>query len=201
MGTAGRGTVVTAARDIAIAGAVALAVAGGHAAYRARPLVRGIEIRVPASLVRAAPGYAAVRLTFDRVALDVPHVSPAPKEPFEPLPRIGDWWLVGAAPRVNAVRLRGRPLFVQLMPGPSQVSAAAAEMRPSGVSDAFVTGTINVAGTARTVRDDGYVWLDFAFAPLAVPESVADGPALAVLRVLPSGRAGLAGVIVNGTRY
>lgn len=194
---------MTDTRGIAIAGAIALVLTGGHAAYRAWPLARGTEILVPASLVRqaVAPEYVAVRLAFDRIALDVPHAAPPPKEPFEALPRAGDWWMSGAAPHANAVRLRGRPLYVLLAPAPPPTPGGTVEMRPSAVSDTLATGAVNVAGTVTTVRDDGYLWLDFAFAPLTVPASAPDGPALAVLRVLPSGRAALIGVVVNGSRY
>ena len=97
-------------------------------------------------------------------------------------------------------------------------------MRPSTVSDALVAGAINLAGTVTSVREDGYIWLDFGFAPIAVPPDVASGArppvapgprrdgaapippgadpgVAAVLRVLPSGRAALDGVIVSGRRY
>jgi hypothetical protein len=195
--------VVTSARDIAIAAAVALAVTGGHAAYQIWPLARGTEITAPASLIRGGTpaGYAAVRLTFARIALDVPHAPPAPKEPFQALPRAGNWWTSGGVARVNAIALRGRPLYVQLTPTQPQTPDRPVDTQPSTVSDRPAAGAINVAGTVTTVRDDGYVELDFGFAPLPVPVSVPAGPAAAILRVLPSGRAVLVGVVVNGTRY
>ena len=40
-----------------------------------------------------------------------------------------------------------------------------------------------------------------AIAPIELPVDLPAGPAAAVLRVLPSGRATLAGVVVNGVRY
>jgi hypothetical protein len=75
-------------------------------------------------------------------------------------------------------------------------------MRASTVSNALVPGAINLAGIATSVNDDGYITLDFALGPVAVPShAAADAGVVAILRVLPSGRATLAGVIVNGTRY
>lgn len=46
-------------------------------------------------------------------------------------------------------------------------------MRAATVSDALVDGAINVAGIVVVVREDGYVWLDFSFGPIAVPGDVA----------------------------
>ena len=97
-------------------------------------------------------------------------------------------------------------------------------MKVATVSDAVVSGAINLASTVRRVREDGYLWLDFPFGLIGVPRDVAararspvtpgprastpepmppaaDPGVFAVLRVLPSGRAALAGLIVNGTRY
>ncbi|HYT65839.1 MAG TPA: hypothetical protein VEL51_05445 [Vicinamibacterales bacterium] len=74
-------------------------------------------------------------------------------------------------------------------------------MRASTVSDVRVDGTVNLAGIV-TGASDGYLWVDFSHGTIAVPGRVAaDTPVFAVLRVLPSGRSGLSGVIVNGTRY
>ncbi len=103
-------------------------------------------------------------------------------------------------------------------------------MRPVTVSDVAVDGAINLAGTVTRVREDGYLWLDFSIGWIGVPSEIesnarpldapaprnagagagaevgaippgADPGVFAVLRVLPSGRAALTGVIVRGTRY
>jgi hypothetical protein len=221
-----RGGVVTGARGIAAAGAIALVVTGSHTAYRSWPVRHGTEVCLPAALVRqsAALALVAVRLPLARIELDVPHTRPAVGEPFEPLRRIGDWWAAGGSAGTNARRLRGRPLYLQLTPGRPLWTGGPDEMRASTVSDGLVGGAINLAGLVSSVREDGYLWLDFSFGPIAVPPAVAAaarpftdpgprptaaGPILpatdpgvaAVLRVLPSGRAALVGVIVNGTRY
>lgn len=195
---------MTDARGIAAAGVIALVVTGAHAAYQSWPAARGTEICVPATLVRRPVdmGMAEVRLPFSRIALDVPHTAPAITETFEPVQRTGEWWIAGGGARANARRLRGHPLYLQLAPGQPLWAGGPVEMRASTVSDALVPGAVNLAGTVTLVREDGYIRLDFAFAPMAVPPNVAaDARVAAVLRVLPSGRATLVGVIVNGTRY
>ena len=217
---------MTDARGIAGAGAIALVVTGAHAAYRSWPVTQGTEMFVPAAVVRleGGQGLVAVQLPVARIELDVPHTPPAVHDSFASVQRIGEWWVADGGARANGRRLRGRPLYLQLAPGPPLWAGGPGEMRPSTVSDAPVSGAINLAGTVTSVREDGYIWLDFAFAPIAVPRDVASsarppvspgprrtdaGPippgadpgVAAVLRVLPSGRSALAGVIVNGTRY
>jgi len=196
---------MTGARGIVAAAAIAIAVTGAHAAYRSWPVTHGTEIVVPATLVRLPfePRLSGVQLPFARIALDVPHPSPVDGGPFEPVPRLGAWWKpAGADTRANARRLRGRPLYLQLAQGPPLWTGGPVEMRPVTISDALVDGAVNLAGLVTSVRESGYVWLDFSLGPIAVPgDTPKDARASAVLRVLPSGRATLAGVIVNGTRY
>lgn len=217
---------MTDLRGIVAAGAIAVVLTGSHAAYFSWPSAYGTEIDVPAALVRqpTAMPLVDVQLPFSQIALDVPHTTPAIEEPFVPLARIGNWWVAGGDEHAMARKLRGRPLFVQLEAGGPLWTGGAPGMRARSVSDAAVSGATNLEGTVTSVREDGYLWVDFGFAPIAVPREVADAarpfvefgprrartgpvpPAVdpgvaAVLRVLPSGRATLAGVIVFGRRY
>lgn len=193
-------------RGIALAGAIALAVTAGHGAYRAWPSMHGVEMFLAGDISRPPinTGLVSVRLRVEQIALDTPHPTQADMRRYELVRRTGDWWLANGERGANARRLRGRPLYIQLAPGPALWPGGPAEMRASTVSNALVPGAINLAGIATSVNDDGYITLDFALGPVAVPShAAADAAAVAVaiLRVLPSGRATLAGVIVNGTRY
>lgn len=217
---------MTGVRGVVAAGGIAVVLTGAHAVHLSWPAMYGTEIYVPAALVRQPTGMplVAVRLPFAQIALDVPHTTPPLEEPVEPLARLGDWWIAGGDGDTMARRLRGRPLHVQLEPGGPLWTGGAAGMRARTVSDAVVSGATNLSGTVTSVREDGYLTLDFGFAPIAVPEAVAararpmadrgarrartgpipppaDPGVAAVLRVLPSGRAVLAGIIVNGKRY
>ena len=197
---------MTGARGIAIAGLVALTVTSAHAIYRSWPATHGVEIAVPAALVRQPGGLemVSVQLPLARIALDVPHTGPAVTETFESVRRLGDWWVTGGDALVNMRRLRGRPLYLQLTAGQPAWPGGPAEMRPSTVSVSAVAGATNLAGVVSRVREDGYVWLDFSFGWISVPGPLppsTDPGVFAVVRVLPSGRATLTGVIVNGTRH
>ena len=216
---------MTDARGIAAAGAIALVVTGAHAAYRAWPVRNGTELCVRAAMVRLPDTtLVAVQVPLARIAIDVPHTTPAPSDTFEPVRVIGTWWVTGESAVATARRLRGRPLYLQLRPGPPLWTGGPVDMRLSTVSDSIVSGAINLAGRVTSVREDGYIWLDFAVGPSAAPPDVAararpaapagprgsrtgpippasDPDVAAVLRVLPSGRAALVGVIVNGSRY
>lgn len=217
---------MSGARGIIVAGLVAIGVTGSHALYRVWPATAGTEICVPAALVNQPTdlGLVAVQLPFARIELDVPHTAPAAGDTFERVPRIGEWWTVGGDVTANARRFRGRSLYLQLTAGQPIWPGGPVEMRPSTVSDSAVAGATNLAGIVANLREDGYVWLDFSFGWIAVPKDVAakarpfapprprndvtapappatDPGVFAVLRVLPSGRAALVGVIVNGARY
>lgn len=217
---------MSGARGIAAAGLIAVAVTSTHALYRSWPVTHGTEICVPAALYRqpVEVGVVMVRLPIARIELDVPHATPIVTETFEPARRAGDWWITGGDKSANMRARRGRPLYLQLEPGEPPVPDGPAVMRPSTVSDTVVSGAVNVEGIVTRVREDGYIWLDFpvgwfgvpreieaAARPLFVqgprgndtepPKPAADPGIYAVLRVLPSGRASLVGVIVNGTRY
>jgi hypothetical protein len=218
---------MTRARGIAVAGAFAVAVTGAHALYRSWPVTQGTEICVPAALFRqpVEVGVVMVRLPIARIELDVPHTTPAVTETFEPARRLGEWWITGGDRSANGRARRGRPLYLQLESGEPAMPGGPAVMRPSTISDTVVTGAVNLEGIVTRVREDGYVWLDFPVGWIGVPPAIessarplfvpgqqrnadtgppppaADPDVYAVLRVLPSGRAALTGVIVKGVRY
>jgi hypothetical protein len=214
---------MSGARGIAAAGLIAIFVTGARGLYRAWPVTHGIEIYVPAAIF-AQPGDLAmveVRMPFARLELDVPHTTREVGETFEPVRRMGTWWNDGPS---KARALAGRALYLQLLAAEPLWPGGPAAMRPSTVSDGVVNGAINLEGMVSRASESGYIWLDFPFGWIGVPRSVvsharpfvppgartntrgsippaSDPGVFAVLRVLPSGRAALTGVIVNGTRY
>ena len=217
---------MTGARGIAVAGVFAVVVTGAHALYRSWPVTHGAEICVPAALHRqpVEVGVVMVRLSIARIELDVPHVPPAVAEVFEPAQRRGGWWITGDDTSANMRARRGRPLYLQLEAGEPASPGGPAVMRPSTVNDTAVGGAVNLQGMVTRVREDGYIWLDFPVGWIGVPREIelgarplvvpgprvtetgppkpaADPGVCAVLRVLPSGRAALVGVIVSGKRY
>jgi hypothetical protein len=217
---------MTGARGVVIASLVAVAVTSTHAVYRLWPATHGMEICVPAALYRqpVQVGVVQVGLPMSRIELDVPHTAPAVTEPFESVRAIGGWWVIGGDARANSRALRGRPLYLQLTAGEPVMPGGPAVMRLVTVSDAAVSGATNVAGAVLRVREDGYIWLDYPVGWISVPRDVeskarpldapgprgnitgpippaADPGVYAVLRVLPSGRSALVGVIVSGKRY
>jgi hypothetical protein len=216
---------MTGARGILAAGALAVVVTTTHAAYRSWPVSHGIEVIVPAAIYAQPADVAmvAVQLPLERIELDVPHTAPVETEAFERVGQVGAWWTKDSDDTANRRRLIRRRLYLQLTPTQPPWPGGPAAMQPSTASDALVPGAINLAATVGRVREDGYIWLWFPFAPIGVPRDVAaharplvppapraanatplppsDPGVYAVLRVLPSGRAALVGVIVNGTRY
>jgi hypothetical protein len=217
---------MTGARGIIVAGVFAVVVAGTHALYRSWPVTHGTEICVPAALYRqpVEVGLVLVQVPFARIALDTSHTTPVVTETYEPVRRIGGWWITGGDKSANMRARRGRPLYLQFTPGQPVLPGGPPVMRPITVSDTAIDGTVNLVGIVVQVREDGYIRLDFPFGWIGVPRDVetharpldAPGPrgnntgpippavdpgVFAILRALPSGRAALVGVIVNGQRY
>lgn len=213
------------ARSLLMAGAFAAIVTASHAAYRWWPASRGTEIVVPAAMYSQDDDVPMIRveLPLSHIELDVRHTMPVVTEPFERVRHTGTWWATGQSGPVNARALRGRAVYLQLAAGPLLWPGGPPAMYPASVSDRPVAGAVNLAATVERVREDGYLWLRFPFGLIPVPRDIAaharsrkepfprptdaappppfDPGVYAVLRVLPSGRATLTGLIVNGTRY
>lgn len=217
---------MSAPARIALAGLTALALIVSHAAYRAWPGWRGVEIYLPTSLYPVSPadvGYVRIDLPAERLRLEAPRGANDPRaELFQPVRGIGTRWASGGG--AAAVRgQRGRELFVQLEPDRPLWPQGPVSMRAVSVSDARVTGATNLSGRVTRVDERGRLWLTFGSHQMAVPPEIAarakpldvaretnrpqtlmgrapDPGTFAIFRVLPSGRAVLAGLIVDGKR-
>jgi hypothetical protein len=139
---------VTSARGIIAAGIIAVVVTATHAAYRVWPVAYGVEACVPAALYRqpAQIGVVLVRLSVERIELDVPHVPPAVTESFEPVQRFGDWWITGGDRTANRRARQGRSLYLQLTSGEPAFPGGPAQVSARTVSDGMVPGAVNLAG-------------------------------------------------------
>jgi hypothetical protein len=227
---------VNAPARIILAGLVALVLSVWHAAYRAWPGWRGVEIYLPASMYPADPaglGYIRIDLPAERLRLEVPpepRVVPfesAANEPqaelFQPVRHAGAGWEFRGGDPASVNRLRGRDLFVQLEPDRPLWPNGPASMRPVSVSDTLITGATNLAGHVNTADERGRFHLTFGSHQMPEPPEVAarakpldvvrapnrpptargraaDPGTFAVFRILPSGRAVLAGLLVDGKR-
>lgn len=212
---------------IVAAGLAALATIVSHAAYRAWPAWRGAEIYLPASLYPAEPagiGYIQLDLPGERLQLDGPHEGNGPQaELFQPVRRAGAGWESRGEGTTSVSRLSGRDLFVQLEPDRPLWPNGPVSMRPMSVSDTPITGVTNLAGHVTRADERGRLRLSFGSHQMPVPPEVAarakaldvvrepnrpptargraaDPGTFAIFRVLPSGRAVLAGLLVDGKR-
>ena len=220
-----RVALVSAAARIAVAGLTSLALVASHAAYRAWPAWRGVEIYLPVSLSPADPhGYVRIDIPAERLRVDVPGTTKEPPgEPFQFVRATGATRAALVAGVAGVRRLRGRDLVVQVEPDRPLWPQGPVAMRPVSVSDAPVAGAANLAGLVTRADEHGRLWLTFGSHQMAVPPEVAarakplavarepdrpptapgrppDPGTFAIFRVLASGRATLAGLIVDGTR-
>ena len=218
---------MSAAARIVLAGVAALALTISHAAYSAWPGWRGVEIYLAASLYPADPagtGNVRIDLPAERLRLNVSRGVDEPQaELFQPVRGVGSLWASGSASSSTVRSRRGRDLFVQLAPEQPLWPQGPVSMRPTGVSDTPIAGVINLAGQVTRADARGYVWLTFGSHQMPVPPTIAsrttprdvvrqpnrppetmgrpaDPGTFAIFRVLPSGRAVLAGLIVEGKR-
>jgi hypothetical protein len=159
-----------------------------------------------------------------------PRVVPlqsAPNEPqaelFQPVRRAGAGWGSRGEGPASVSRLRGRDLFVQLEPDRPLWPHGPVSMRPLSVSRTPIAGATNLGGHVNRADERGHLWLTFDSHQMAVPPEVAartkpldrvrepnrpptargraaDPGTFAIFRVLPSGRAVLAGLLVDGKR-
>lgn len=218
---------MSAPARIALAGAAALAVIASHAAYRAWPGWRSVEIYFPASLYPVTPaslGDVRIDLPAERLRLNVSRGADEPQaELFQPVRGVGARWASGGASSSTVRSRRGRDLFVQLEPDRPLWPQGPASMRPVSVSDTPITGVTNLAAHVNRADERGRLWLTFGSHQMDVPLEVAsrakplavvrepnrpptamgrapDPGTVAIFRVLSSGRAVLAGLIVDGKR-
>ena len=186
--------------------------------YPADPADLGyIRIDLPAERLRVeAP-----------LGLRVVPLQSAANEPqaelFQPVRGVGAPWASGGEGAATVQRLRGRDLFVQLEPDRPMWPAGPVSMRPVSVSRTPIASATNLAGHVNRVDERGHFWLTFDSHQMPVPPEVAarakpldrvrepnrpptargraaDPGTFAIFRVLPSGRAVLAGLLVDGKR-
>lgn len=198
---------------ITLAGLSALVLIASHAVYRAWPRWYGTELYLPAAVYPVDPtslGYVRVDVAAERLRLGVPGgLGEQQTKLFQSVRGIG-----GVS--------RGN-VFVQLEPDQSLWPHGPVAMRPVSVSETRVAGATNLAGHVTRVDEAGRVWLTFGSHQLPVPPDVVtrakplevirepnrspaaksrppDPGTFAIFRVLPSGRAAIAGLIVAGRR-
>lgn len=215
----------TPARVVA-AGLASLALVLSHAVYRQWPAWRGVEVYLPAALVPAQPArarYVRVDLPAERLVIEPARPDPDRRDTFEPVRRVGAWWGPAGDEAASAWRVRGRRVFVQLEEAEPMWPGGPAWMRPVAVADAPIDTARNIAATVGSAERSGRLQVSFGSHELLVPREVAararpratgrvapgspvtygrdrDPGVFAVFRVLPSGRAGLVGLIVDGRR-
>jgi hypothetical protein len=225
----GRGVMNAPAR-ITLAGLTALSLTGAHAVYRGWPARLGVEIYVPVSMYPAGEGDSGaarsigIDIPAERLRFDVPRADNEPQaELFQSVRLAGALPVSGGEGEGRVPRLRGRDLFVQVEPNEPLWPDGPMSVRPVSVSDARIAGATNLAGHVTRQDERGRIWLTFGSHELTVPAAIAarakpldvrrapnrppaamgrepDPGTFAIFRVLPSGRAALTGLVVDGKR-
>jgi len=198
-----------------VAGLLSLSLIVSHAVYRALPAWRGDEICLPASLYPdelAGLGYVGVDLPAERLRFELSTTGGDPSDEFFQLVRVD-------GPALTS----GDDVIVQLEVEGTDSRDRRGALRAVSVSAAPLAGATNVAGRIYRVDGRGHAWLTFGSHHLPAPPDIvararpreivrelgrppstknraADAGTCATFRVLPSGRAALTGLLVDGRR-
>jgi hypothetical protein len=186
------------------AGLLALATIGGYWCYAAWPAWRGTEIYLPVLTTPLDTGVVSLELPDERLAPDFPGVTRAPVEAvFVPVRAIGGLWDAKADEAANRLALRGRPLYVQFQPEGSAITGGWVAWRPVSISTGVIEGAVNLQARVLTVDAGGRLQVRYAARMAHLPPELAGAPitaAYVILKVLPSGRHAVTGLIIDGRR-
>lgn len=183
--------------------AAALAIATGLWLYAEWPRWFGREIVVAVNISnRQGPnGQAILSYEDSRLHLaDVP-VRGNPAVPRIEVRQIGSLPGATAEPGAAQPELRNATVYLQMVISDGAASDSAPRWHPVSISAVPQENALNLRATIRSADNAGQ--LDVAFAPALAPvaiQQMAHPRMSAILKVLPSGRAALVGVIDGNQR-
>ena len=191
---------------ILLAGAAVLMMVAVLWVFLQWPRWYGTEIHVPVRLdvASGAPDMSWAHFPDSRVQLDATHVLPPPARPRpgsdQESPRInlrsiGVVWNSANDPTEESFRLHNMTVYLQM-----ERDDERGVWHPVSISTALVPGATNIRTRINYANASGHVDVDLD--ALRVPLS-ADGKrqsSSAILKVLPSGRHALVGIVIGGER-
>jgi hypothetical protein len=193
------------ARIIA-AGLIVLAIVGGLKVYLLWPRWYGTEVLLRITLGARGGSEGVVAYFPDsRLRLDATNTQAANGKVEGALVEVrslGVVWDSHHAPAEEAGRIRNRSVYLQLKFADTRAATGEALSRPVTISTTLVPGVLNlrVEVTSANTAAEINVGITGAGAFLPLKPGTAIDHASAILRVLPSGRHALVGVIAGGAR-
>ena len=187
------------------AGAAVLAIAAGLWLYLLWPRWYGTEVLLPVDLSVQPGGDGGVSASYpgSRLQLDVTNTLAAggrTQVARVDVRSIGVVWDSRHAPRDEAARVRNRIVYLQLKPSGQTSSTGEALMRPVSISTTPVPDAVNLRVQVGYANTAGQIDVDIAGGRLPLDARQPLEHAAAILKVLPSGRHALVGIMTDGTR-
>ena len=187
------------------AGGVVLAAATGVWLFLQWPRWYGTEVLLPIDVI-AQPGVSASAMASypdSHLQLDVAHTlaaaGPADVARVD-VRSIGVVWDSRREPRDEAARIRNRTVYLQLKPSGTVASTGEPLWHPASISTTRVADAINLRVRVIGANPAGQLDVDIAGGRLPLAAGQSRQRAAAILKVLPSGRHALVGIITNGGR-
>lgn len=188
------------------AGLIVLAIIGGMKLYLLWPRWYGTEVLLPVTLgTRGGSNMVMASYADSQLQLDATNTLSANIK--QDIARVdvrslGVVWDSRHDPVDEAGRIRNRTVFVQLKTIAATAGTGEALWRPVSISTTLIPGVMNLRVPVRSANASAQIGVGIAGAGAILPLR-SDTPhdhASAILKVLPSGRHAIVGVIAGGTR-
>ena len=187
------------------AGAAVLAIAAGMWLYLLWPRWYGTEVVLPVNLRAQGGSAGGVFTTYpdSRLQLDATNTLAADGQAAAAhvdVRSVGVVWDSRHEPRAEAARMRNRTVYLQLKTIDKTASTGEVLSHPVGISTTPVPDVINLRVRVVHANSAAQIDVDIAGGRLPLAPGLPLDHAAAILKVLPSGRHAIVGVIAGGKR-
>lgn len=189
---------------IATAAVLVMAIASGVWLYLLWPRWYGTEVLLPVTLgVRNGGGDVIASYPDSRLRLDATNtqaVDSKTENAQVDVRSVGVVWDSHNNPVEETSRLRNRIVYLQLKPTDKKSTSGEPLWRAVTISTTLVPDALNLRVEVSDTNPSARIMVNIAGGRLPITKEMAVSPAAAILKVLPSGRHAIVGVITGGQR-
>jgi len=189
---------------IATAAVLVMAIASGVWLYLLWPRWYGTEVLLPVTLgVRNGGGDVIASYPDSRLRLDATNtqaVDSKTENAQVDVRSVGVVWDSHNNPVEETSRLRNRIVYLQLKPTDKKSTSGEPLWHAVTISTTLVPDALNLRVEVSDTNPSARIVVNIAGGRLPITKEMAVSPAAAILKVLPSGRHAIVGVITGGQR-
>lgn len=190
---------------IATAAVLVMAIASGVWLYLLWPRWYGTEVLLPVTLgARTGAGDVIASYPDSRLRLDATNTQAANAKietVLVDVRSVGVVWDSHNNPVDEASRLRNRIVYLQLKPTDQKSTSGEPLWHAVTISTTRVLDVVNLRVEVSETNTAAQIMVNIAGGRLPITKEAAVSPAAAILKVLPSGRHAVVGVISGGQRH